>query len=1079
MRESCVPRDDVLKGGLSDNHFAAQLDKVVRDPDAYPVYGNPDEFFAITYPTSGLRTLLTKVFGRVTGAGGVAGENGVLRSETSFGGGKTHGLTAVYHLAKGARPAHLDTFVNPALLPNDPVQVAAIVGDALDPVAGLVTNGVRSFTIWGEMAAQLGPSAVAVLTANDADRSAPGTHTIMEAFGGHPTIVIIDEIAQHLRQSIKSGSDDARRYAESVPVFLKNLFEVAGDPSNRVSVIVTLASAKNAFGKETNEVAALLDEDNEAAAATLHEAQDALIRMVQPSAVIKPAEDAEIGEILKARLFASIDPQAAADAGAAYKALYEGLLAEGEQLTGGAGQPVSYGKAVEKSYPFHPELVRVLDKRLGAIAAFQRARGSLKLLAEVVATIYREGQDAPLINVADIDLSDEPVVSHLTIGLGRPEFAQVADVDIARSTSHTATVDRKFFADKPPYATRVARTVFIHSLEQTVTTGAGRAEWILGTLQPGESVSVLETALTESERVCWHMSSDGMRWRFHLEPNVTAILDEEKQNVQNTRVAAVLDDRVAKTFTNDAGITAVRYPQGPAGVPDEPKLRVVVIDPDQRTAAGAAAHTPDPMLVDILDHKGQDKSPRVFRNSVVFVVADKDQLPALQDKVRASVAADTLANDQQRMAQFSDDVRKKIKAFQDSARLELQIAVTRCFKHVYYPVNDKHNGYLHHRELPAQQQGDTRTGTQIIQSLLKDESKIKDDKPSYDWLAVKAWAPSQKVVSTEDLREWFWRDHGAPIFKTEDPIRQAINDGIRLGGWVYHDTVTGKVYTATTQAGLHIEFRHDAEIMLHKTAEELGLLVRKPTVNDLKGAVVGTKIVTGAELRAILEAKCGGEPSKADVAEVLATAVNQNSYQWLLVVDTTPAAGVTALTPTQIKDKGLDGLRIITRDYADTIGVVPPGRVVKKTKFTATGSSGSALADVLNQVADSHSPLSILRVQTSADEAVGVGDLKLLTKSLGMLQQYDIEVQASLVAEFNGVDGGIEFSGTAARQAYLTLDGTLGKVWDTARAVSGTLTVTFRFADPVEPNSSKVAMLTTVLKGLNITNTTVTGEVVK
>jgi predicted AAA+ superfamily ATPase len=157
LRETCTARTDVLAGGLSDNHFAAQLDKIVRDPGNYRVYGNPDDFFAVTYPTSGLRTLLTKTFGRVTGASGVAGESGVLRSETSFGGGKTHGLTAVYHLAKGARPAGLDQFVDTALLPDGPVQVVAIVGDALDPSSGLETNSVTTYTIWGEMAAQIGP----------------------------------------------------------------------------------------------------------------------------------------------------------------------------------------------------------------------------------------------------------------------------------------------------------------------------------------------------------------------------------------------------------------------------------------------------------------------------------------------------------------------------------------------------------------------------------------------------------------------------------------------------------------------------------------------------------------------------------------------------------------------------------------------------------------------------------------------------------------------------------------------------------------------------------------------------------
>ena len=104
ITRTCTPRSDVLSGGLADNHFAAQLDQVVRNPAAYPIYGDPDAFFAITYPTSGLRQLLTWTFGRVGGSRVPGAEHGVIRLATSFGGGKTHGLMAVYHLARGARP---------------------------------------------------------------------------------------------------------------------------------------------------------------------------------------------------------------------------------------------------------------------------------------------------------------------------------------------------------------------------------------------------------------------------------------------------------------------------------------------------------------------------------------------------------------------------------------------------------------------------------------------------------------------------------------------------------------------------------------------------------------------------------------------------------------------------------------------------------------------------------------------------------------------------------------------------------------------------------------------------------------
>ena len=103
-------------------------------------------------------------------------EHGVIRSETSFGGGKTHGLMAVYHLAKGARPPISPSSSTRTLLPAD-CQVAAVVADTLDPASGLETNGVRTHTIWGEIAAQLGPEAYAQVKANDEQRTAPGRAT--------------------------------------------------------------------------------------------------------------------------------------------------------------------------------------------------------------------------------------------------------------------------------------------------------------------------------------------------------------------------------------------------------------------------------------------------------------------------------------------------------------------------------------------------------------------------------------------------------------------------------------------------------------------------------------------------------------------------------------------------------------------------------------------------------------------------------------------------------------------------------------------------------------------------------------
>ncbi|WP_423463363.1 ATP-binding protein [Promicromonospora sp. MS192] len=1082
LRTTCVPRADVLDGGLADNHFAAQLDKVLRDPEHYPVYGDAETFFTQTYPTTGLKTLISKVFGRLTGARGVFGENGVLRPTTSFGGGKTHGLTAVYHLATGARPSNVTEFVDEALLPDGAVQVAALVGDALDPTAGVETRGHRTFTLWGEMAAQIGREAFAAMAANDEARTAPGTGTIKAALGGRPTVVIVDEIAKYLRAVTSSGSEDVRRMALAVPVFLGNLFEVASDPANKVSVVITLASSANAFGAETNEVTELLDESSQAdsaATAALGETSDVLTRAVQPSAVITPADDSEIGEILKKRIFKSVNDDAALAAGEAYRALYEELVGT-EQLAGGPEHPATYGERVARTYPFHPELIRVLDKRLGAITAFQRARGALKLLAEVVAGIYASGEDTAIINVGDIDYAVEPVVNHLTVGLGRSEYGQVATSDFAGRSSHSAALDTEHFPGKAPHATRVARTVFTHSLELVTTSGAGRNDWLIGTLRPGEDVSFYEKALTEAEKVFWYLSFDGARWRFTAEPNVNAIVEAEKRNVPQSVTTAQVDDLIAKAFQNDAGTKVILFPAGPVDVPDSAdSLRVVVLDYRQHAVEQKLADEPPAALREILDTTGSSGNPRTYRNSVVFVAPDQAQVDLLRDRARAVIAADALAGDSARLAQFTAEIRTKIMTFRDKARLDARIAVNKCYRHVYFPSGDKSNGYLRHRELSAQAVGgDIKNTTKAVLELLDDDGKIRNQPMTPQYLRAKTWADAASTT-TKALIDVSWRDHSAQLVLNPGIVREAVALGIRDHGWVYLDNATGKTWHAHAQGGLSIVFAADKEVMTHEEAQKRGLLVRKPTQQDLR-SVLGTEPMTGAQLRAALEALVGGEPPKGDVLDALSGIARATEYDWIVVLDAEPAAGSRALTPSQITDRGLDSLHILPREAADAAGVEIPTRTMTGKTFTAEGMGGVAMQQIVDQIADfTIQTISRLTIKVAADDASGTQDLDLAVAMLGMLPQHAITVTSQIVAEFKDVAGGLSFRASAARADYQAAHTHLKKALTGAIKVAGTLTLELRFDPPITPADDTITKLQDVITKMQLKHVAMTGEVTK
>ncbi len=1060
ITSTCVPREDVLKGGLADNHFAAQLDQVVRNPAAYPIYGDSDAFFAITYPTSGLRQLLTWTFGRISGSRIPGAEHGVIRLATSFGGGKTHGLMAVYHLARGARPADLTDFVDPALLPAR-CRVAAVVADTLDPENGLLTNGIRSHTLWGELAAQLGPDAYAQLKASDEGRTAPGKTTWETIVGDEPTIFIIDEIAHHLRQLTSSGNPEVRRQAKAIPPFLKSLFELAaGNP--KVVVVITLATRADAYGRETEELSQLLDEAQADFQEALRDAQSVVSRT---GTVIKPAEDAEIVQILKRRLFASIDARAAAEAATRYRTYYEELAVAGEQLGGGTEAPTTYGELIEQSYPFHPELVRVLDKRIGSIGVFNRARGALKLLAEVINGLWQDQRDVDLLNVADIDFARQAVLSHLTVGIERPDYEPVAKVDFVGSDSHAARVDAQRFAGRPPFATRACTTVFCHSLELLTTAGATRSDYLLGTLRAGDDATVIGEALAEVEKVAWHLAWDGSRWRFLTEPNANAIIAEEMRNVPNSRVYAELEELIRKTFPTDGPVKSIFFPSGPASVPDEAALRLVVLHHDDLAVVGRTASEPPSRVAHLLERAGVAEGIRTFRNAQVFLLADEDAKDAMRDRVRASLAVNSIVDDPKRMGQFSADVQKRLRSAHGTAKLESRIAINRCYRHLYVPSADRSSAYLHHAELPPQQQGEAeKAQTRTILEALRSEGKIRDTKPSTDYLRQKTWPRDGMSVSTKDVAEYFWRDHSTQLLLDPTLLRDAIRDGVKNGAWVYYDVRAQRAWTSDgPPPGIEIS----GEAMLYDPAEaqRLGLTKRPLTWEDVDRAL--TDEMAGPKLRAQLEQALDHEPDKGEVLGVLARAAEGGKNARLVVVAGQPSATSEPLTPAAISSATLDDLTILRLETAKRYGIIVGDGGLRPVE--ASGVAGVAFQQLLDRIGDvgAATGVVVLSITAAAEPGEGPRDLSLLGKAISMLPRLNPTVHLDVALEFAGLMPGAEIRLSGSSADYQRVEDAVLALAKGASVVAGKLRLDFRWVEPAKIGSEDLERIRKAITNLS------------
>src|SRR4051812_21378440 len=155
-REVAAPPPDVLKGTFQQAEFAADI-TAVHTGKAPPVYQDAAAFFDRTYITEGMRLLLTQVAQRLGGRGGEP----VIQLQTAFGGGKTHTMLAVLHLATRAGPlsalAGIPTLVERAgMMDVARAKVAVIDGTARATGQPWKHGRTAVNTLWGELAWQLG-----------------------------------------------------------------------------------------------------------------------------------------------------------------------------------------------------------------------------------------------------------------------------------------------------------------------------------------------------------------------------------------------------------------------------------------------------------------------------------------------------------------------------------------------------------------------------------------------------------------------------------------------------------------------------------------------------------------------------------------------------------------------------------------------------------------------------------------------------------------------------------------------------------------------------------------------------------
>ncbi|MEL7562606.1 DUF499 domain-containing protein [Dehalogenimonas sp. 4OHTPN] len=819
--ENCKPREDVLKGELKEERFAAHLRDVI-DAKADPIYREPGVFFEYTYPTEGLRQLLREALGRLAGTKTASAP--IIRLETSFGGGKTHNLIALYHTARvgNAGADMVSRFVDTSIVPAEPIDlIAGIVGSDLDPTNGLDHGDCVTYTVWGEIAYQLGGLAgYRLMQKSDETKVAPGVQVFEKLVGDRPALILLDEFAAFLRKAegVPVGESNL---AEQSSAFLLTLLSFAAK-MQRVVVVITLADVKDAFGAETERVQAVMAEAGKVTA--------------RQERIITPTSETEIAPIVTHRLFQNVDSSEGAVTARAYSDYIREQLDRRVELPESSGR-AEYSEEIQKNYPFSPELIVTLNRKTSTIPDFQRTRGALRLLALVVRKLWQNRPvDAWLIHPHHIDLSDDDVLNELTSRLKRPQYRQVAEADIVSlekgSLAHAALVDRPFIdAGRPDYARRFGTTVFLHSIVQGVASGVDHQGALLAVLEPGDDPGNLQKAIESLLDSAWFLDYDGRRYRFKTEPSLNKLIADEAENAGRLKPKEELNHRIKNVWRKGI-FQPIYFPSEAAEVDDDsgiPKLVVIHYDAAKTTALESA---PPELVIKIAEHAGTQEGFRVFRNNVLFLVADTDQIERMIEVARRHFAIARIVNDADRMREFAEEQRKKLKGMLEETELQYRIAITRAYRYMYYPSADAldKNGRLAKETLPAQDQGNVdQDQSQVLLRVLRqlDKALTADDKPlNAAYLKSKAWPAGKEYVSTEEIRRAFGQRLGLKILIDINQLKASIRDGCKKTGvWVYQAPGEQEVYGLPSPVP-SIVFDESAILYTPEGAKAIGLPVK-------------------------------------------------------------------------------------------------------------------------------------------------------------------------------------------------------------------------------------------------------------
>lgn len=676
-----TPHEDIRRGRLSEAVFAANVWAVAQG-NAPDIYLDTEAFFSKTYLTGGLSNVLKKVSRALCGDAD-AGDR-IFSLQTSFGGGKTHSLVALWHLAKHTeriRTSPACAEVRKALdkhLPKKVKAVAVFTHQTCDATQGRRTpEGIHTRTLWGELALQLGGKELyRKIEANDQARSVPQGLFVEILREAAPCLILLDELADYCvgASAVEVG---AATLADQTISFAQQLTEAAQQVPG-VAIVATLPAS------------ALEVSSSEKGAEILERMEKRFGRM---SADIKPVADEEIYEVVRRRLFESLgdaaDQKKVADA---YLKLYD----QHKNEVPTEASKGTYKERILAAYPFHPTLIDALYLRWGSHADFQRTRGVLRLLASVVGELWKrrqtETQSQPLIQPCHVRWTVDALSAAL-MRLWGANYEAVVAADVIGEKANAALLDDEKGGEYPGerITQGLAAAILLGSFGgQGERSGYSTKDLKLAVGRPGLNWGYTDGAILALEDRGFYLHTAaagnlGKRYWFGTKPTLNKLIVQYRQQFASHDVDAdiveTLREQTKNLSTSPATWRLLTNPN--PDLPEQRSLVVLIMPPscaysDNGSGPTLIASPVEKCILELSQKCGTRE--RHYKNTLLFLLPSPRGLTRLRNAFREVLVIEGVKRDY--ATQLDGEQKEDLKKRHDAAKGALVELLGAAYTHV-------------------------------------------------------------------------------------------------------------------------------------------------------------------------------------------------------------------------------------------------------------------------------------------------------------------------------------------------------------------------------------------------------------